>query len=237
MAEGSRKAELPAGPGSQREDAKAPRWKRPLTWLGGILTVAVAAIATAFGTGIGQHLFSATIGAHPGTSARNSAQSTNRSLQNMPSPVAHPKPTSLTASINIKPGSIVPECTSISGSVTGRPRGKDLWLFTEIPNKHDRPSHIFYLLYRLRPNSQGAWLASISLGGREEQGRPYWLEVISSNPSVTGPVNVKEISQDALSAIPSGFNSNPLITVKVLRGRSNASAADKCIFYHRISMH
>jgi len=39
-------------------------WKRPVIWIGGILTALVVAAATAFGSGVGHDLFSATVGHH-----------------------------------------------------------------------------------------------------------------------------------------------------------------------------
>lgn len=42
-----------------RQPVKSPWWKRPLVWAGSVIGALVIAIATAFGTGIGQDLFSA----------------------------------------------------------------------------------------------------------------------------------------------------------------------------------
>lgn len=44
------------------QPVKVPLWKRPLVWFGSIGTILVAAIATAFGTGVGHDLFSSTVG-------------------------------------------------------------------------------------------------------------------------------------------------------------------------------
>lgn len=49
----------------KESETRRPWWKRPLTWLGGVLTVMIAGIATAYGTGLGQDLVSVTIGVHP----------------------------------------------------------------------------------------------------------------------------------------------------------------------------
>lgn len=57
---GSTGAEQPKHHGHRR--AKVVWWKRPLPWVGAILTATVIAIATAFGTGIGQKLSSAATG-------------------------------------------------------------------------------------------------------------------------------------------------------------------------------
>ena len=45
--------------------AKAPWWKRPLVWVGGVLSALALGAAGAFGAGLGQSLFSTTAGQHP----------------------------------------------------------------------------------------------------------------------------------------------------------------------------
>jgi hypothetical protein len=59
-------------------------WKQPLAWLGGILTLSVAAIGTAFGTGVGQDLVSVAFGTHS-SQAANSARSSSPSQRPIPS--------------------------------------------------------------------------------------------------------------------------------------------------------
>jgi hypothetical protein len=148
-----------------------------------------------------------------------------------PSSRSRPTPRVLSASINLKPRSLVPECAAISGTVaTGISGSKQLWLFAQIPNQANHPSNTFYLLHQLKPNSQRIWSASISLGSPGEDGRPYWLEVISSDPSLTGPVNVKDLSEGALSGLPPNFDQRPLVKMEVVRGVSNSSAG-KCHSY------
>src|SRR5258708_10058027 len=140
---------------------------------------------------------------------------------------AQSTPTPLSASINLRSRSLVPECAAISGSVKiGISRSRQLWLFTEISTSSQHPSNIFYLLHQLQPNSQGTWSADIQLGERGEEGRPFWLEVVSSDPSLTGPLNVKDLSEGSLTGLPVNFDSRPLVRVEVVRGASNSSTAD-----------
>lgn len=57
-----RSATVKRANGQQRKPqspAKAPWWKHPLVWLGGLATLLAGGAATAFGTGIGDSLFSA----------------------------------------------------------------------------------------------------------------------------------------------------------------------------------
>lgn len=53
--------------------ARAPWWKRPLVWFGTVVGAFVIAIATAFGTGIGQDLFSAASSSGPAASSSGAA--------------------------------------------------------------------------------------------------------------------------------------------------------------------
>ena len=145
-------------------------------------------------------------------------------------------PTPLSASINLRSRLLVPECASISGSVkTSIFSSKQLWLFTEIPNGAQHPSNIFYLLHQLQPNSQGTWSADIQLGERGEESRPFWLEVVSSDPSLTGPLNVKDLSEGSSTGLPANFDSPPLARMEVVRGASNSSTADSCHSYATIN--
>jgi hypothetical protein len=79
----------PARPG-RHGHAKKVWWKRPLTWVGGILTITITAVATAFGTGLGQELSNTVTGTSgSGTplttsSASASASSTHASPSTIP---------------------------------------------------------------------------------------------------------------------------------------------------------
>jgi hypothetical protein len=124
-------------------------------------------------------------------------------------------------------GSIVPLCASASGLSAGMPKGRNLWLFVQIPDTNDRPGR-YYLVAGLRPTRMGNWSTRFTLGDPGEGRRPYWLEVVSSDPSVTGPINVKAMENDALTSIPPGFDSRPLATVKVWSAGVNASTGGTC---------
>src|SRR5205807_2274465 len=104
------------------------------------------------------------------------------------------------------------------------------------PNSQ-RPSNTFYFLHQLRPNGLGMWSADIQLGERGEEGGLYWLVVISSDPSLTGPVSVKDLSDGSMQGPPPDFDRHPLIRMKVVRGPSNSAAHDKCHSYAAVSMH
>jgi hypothetical protein len=58
-----------------RQPANAPWWKRPLVWIGTVAGALVIAIVTAFGSGIGQTLFSAASSGEPRATASGSAVS------------------------------------------------------------------------------------------------------------------------------------------------------------------
>lgn len=49
---------------SQSRSRRAPWWRSPLLWIGSVVSALVIAIATAFGTGFGQDLWSSTFGHH-----------------------------------------------------------------------------------------------------------------------------------------------------------------------------
>lgn len=53
-----------AGQRDPGQDARTPWWKHPLVWVGSVIGALFIAIATTFGNGIGQDLFSATVGHH-----------------------------------------------------------------------------------------------------------------------------------------------------------------------------
>lgn len=105
-----------------------------------------------------------------------------------------------------------------------------------MPHSHRR-SNIFYFLRLLHPDSQGVWSADIQLGERGEDGGLYWLEVVSSDPSLTGPVSVKGLKEGALTGLPRDFNDRPLVNIEVVRGASNSAAHDRCRIYVAISAH
>lgn len=53
----------------QQPPTRSPWWKRPLVWVGGVATALAVGAAAAFGTGLGQSLFSAVQDTHGSTSA------------------------------------------------------------------------------------------------------------------------------------------------------------------------
>jgi hypothetical protein len=209
------------------KDGQSSRDKAAWIGAGGLVTAAI--IAGIFA-----------LAARGGGSATPTASNPRDSVSSN-APTAKPTPTATApiASIDLTPRSLVPECAAISGHVsTGIVSGKQFWLFTKIPKPHsNRPSNIFYFLRQLHPDSQGVWSADIQLGERGEDGSLYWLDVVSSDPSLTGPVSVKGLEEGALTGLPHNFNDRPLVNIEVVRGASNSSARDKCRTYIAISGH
>lgn len=59
----------------QRRPAKVPRWNRPLVWVGGLVSALALGVAGAFGSGLGQNLFSTAVGQHPSASNMTASRS------------------------------------------------------------------------------------------------------------------------------------------------------------------
>jgi len=209
------------------------RGRNTAAWIGAWGGIAAAVIG-----GI-----SALIVALEGGSTTPTASNPTHSISpNAPSTSPRSTPTSSIASINLTPRSLVPECAAISGYVsTSTARGKQLWLFKRNPkpNQPNRPSNVFYFLSQLHPDSQGVWSADIQLGERGENNSPDWLDVVSSDPSLTGPVSVKGLKDGSMTGLPPNFNDRPLVNLEVVRGVSNSISArhDICRTYVAISTH
>lgn len=177
-----------------------------------------------------------------GSTAPTTSNPTHPASFNAPSVKPRPTATSPVASIDLTRLSVVPECATISGYVsTSMARGKQLWLFMKISkaNNPNRPSNTFYFLNPLHPDSEGVWSSDIHLGDRKTAGSLYWLEVVSSDPSLTGRVSVKGLGDGSTQGYPRDFNHPPLTTLVVVRGVSNSVSArhDVCRTYVSISAH
>ena len=167
--------------------------------------------------------------------------STHSTPPSTPSASSRPAPPPVRLSINLRPRSVVPQCSTISGYwKPGAYRGKQLWLFDQIPNGAHQAyplSNIFYFLRELRPDSHGAWTAGISLGNRGESGYPYWLEIVSSDLSLTGRINPKGWMGDSFTGLPASVDPHPLLKMEVIVGRENGGADGQCSSYIKVGMH
>jgi hypothetical protein len=190
--------------------------------------IAAAAVIIAAIVGVVPSLLNSN--SSPSSSSAPSPEHTfpSQHITNRTAPTPRP---SLSVTMALKPGSIVPECTSISGAVTGPLSGKDLWLFLRIGNSQNQPTNTYYFLAPLHSRSSGQWSADVHVGDNKTQGMAYWIEVISSDPVVTGPINIKDLSESSYTGIPVNFDKHPLLTVEVWRGSSNSISGDRCISF------
>jgi hypothetical protein len=209
------------------------RGRNAAAWIGAIGGIAAAVIGGVF----------VLIAALEGGSTPPTASNPTDSISpNTSTPSQRSTPTSSIASINLTRLSTVPECAAISGYVSPSvAAGKQLWLFMKITKpSSNRPSNTFYFLNPLHPDSLGVWSTEIQLGERGGDNSLYWLDVASSDPSLTGPVTIKDIKDlrdGSMQGIPRNFNHPPLTNLEVVRGVSNSARHDVCHTYVAISSH
>jgi hypothetical protein len=159
----------------------------------------------------------------------------------LPRVLGQSPPTPPSVSINLRSRSVVPQCAKISGYwKPGSYRGKQLWLFDQIPNGAHQAyplSNLFYYLRGLRPDSRGAWTADISLGNWGESGYPYWLEIVSSDLSLTGRINPKGWVGDRFTGLPASVDPRPLLKMEVIVGKENGGPDGQCYSYIKVGTH
>lgn len=149
--------------------------------------------------------------------SNHSAQPTSQTLRPTVLPSSVDAIASIIASIREPtPDAMVPLCPSASGLASHVSNKMALWLFIQIPDKNDRPAR-WYVVAKLTPSSDGKWSVPAFQVGNPGRGRPYWLEIFASYTSITGTITAQDLGNDALGAIPLGFDSHPLATVLVHR--------------------
>ena len=109
MSSGSDKPTYPARHGRHGRGKKV-WWKRPLTWVGGIVTITITAIDTAFGTGLGQQLSNKVTEASSPVSPPAASQISTSPTQF--SPTASPKGSEKSRTLQSRPALVIEDVSA-----------------------------------------------------------------------------------------------------------------------------
>jgi hypothetical protein len=139
---------------SNTTDGK-PWWRQPLAWGGGVLTAAIVAVVTAFGTGLGNELFSGSAQANPSSSSEsgrlgavNSSSSGNSSGITIRS-----------VSFSVEHGKLL---LIVTGSFHGSIGGDYLYAVAR-PSRVPNGTASWLVSEPVSPNQNGQWMAEITL--------------------------------------------------------------------------